>query len=254
MRADGGAIIAFAAAVQFLLVSPAFVKRPFTPRELGRSTAFYPLVGLLLGALLAAADLLLGYLFPVEVRSALVLGLWIVLTGGLHFDGFLDACDGLIGGNTPERRLEIMRDERAGAFAIAGGALILLTMFSALNVIAPVRWAALLLAPVLGRCGITLSVVSFPYARASGLGRDIEDQARAGHAAVAVLSALAIAGAVSLRLHNLIAAACLASAAVVWWLASGFVLRRIPGMTGDTYGAINMLIEATVLLTFAAAG
>jgi adenosylcobinamide-GDP ribazoletransferase len=120
--------------------------------------------------------LLLAYVFPTEVRSALVLVLWIVLTGALHFDGLLDSCDGLLGGGTAERRLQIMRDERTGAYAAAAGALILLTMYSALNTIAAAGWA-LLLAAVLGRCGITLSVVRFPYARESGLGRDIKDHA-----------------------------------------------------------------------------
>jgi adenosylcobinamide-GDP ribazoletransferase len=245
-------MVAFAAAIQFLLISPAFVRRPFTPRELGRSTAFYPLVGLLLGGLLVVADLLLAYLFPVQVRSALVLALWIVLTGALHFDGFLDACDGLLGGDTPERRMEIMRDERTGAYAVAGGVLILLVMFSALNAVDQARWGALLLAPVLGRSGLTLSMVAFPYARAAGLGKDIKDHAHPGHAAVAVLTTVAVVGILLWRLQSLVAVAALASAAVVWWLASRFVLQRIPGMTGDAYGAINMLIEATVLLTFAA--
>jgi adenosylcobinamide-GDP ribazoletransferase len=82
---------AIVAALQFLLVTPALVRRAFTAQELGRATAFYPLVGLLLGGLLALADLLLGYLFPIQVRSALVLALWIVLTGALHFDGLLTA-------------------------------------------------------------------------------------------------------------------------------------------------------------------
>jgi adenosylcobinamide-GDP ribazoletransferase len=246
-------MVALAAAVQFLLISPAFVRRPFSPTELGRSTAFFPLVGLLLGGLLAAADLALAHIFAAEVRSALVLALWIALTGALHFDGLLDACDGLLGGGTPDRRMQIMRDERTGAYAAAGGALILLTMFSALNAIEQVRWAALLLAPVLGRCGMTLSVVMFPYARAAGLGRDMKDHARGWQAAVALLTALVVVGILAWQLQGVVAVAACLSAAVVWWVACAFVMRKIHGMTGDTYGAINMLVEAGVLLTFAAA-
>jgi cobalamin 5'-phosphate synthase/cobalamin synthase len=233
------------------LITPAFVKRPFTAAEMGRSTAFFPLVGLLLGGVLAGADLLLAYVFPTEVRSALVLVLWIVLTGALHFDGLLDSCDGLLGGRTPDRRMQIMRDERTGAYAAAAGALILLTMFSALNAIAAARWVALLLAPVLGRCGITLSVVRFPYAREAGLGRDLKDHTRRGQAVGALLTTLAVVGGVAWQMQSLTALAALVIAVVVWRLASLFVLRRMPGMTGDTYGAINMLIEASVLLTFA---
>lgn len=246
-------MVEFAAAMQFLLISPAFIKRPFTPTELGKSTGFFPLVGLLLGGALAGADLLLTYVFPAEVRSALVLVLWIVLTGALHVDGLLDSCDGLLGGGTPERRLQIMRDERTGAYAAVAGALILLTMYSALNAVEPTRWAVLLLAPVLGRCGITMSVVRFPYARESGLGRDIKDHAGARQAAGALLTALVVVGGVAWELQSLAPLAAMLIALGVWQLASSFVLRRIPGMTGDTYGAINMLIEASVLLTFAAA-
>ena len=245
-------MVEFAAAIQFLLISPAFVKRPFTPTELGRSTAFFTLVGLLLGGMLAGADLLFAYIFPIEVRSALVLVLWIVLTGALHFDGLLDSADGLLGGGTAERRMQTMRDEQTGAYAAAAGVLILLTMFSALNAVEPARWAALLLAPVLGRCGITLSVVMFAYAREAGLGRDMKDHARRGQAVAALLTTLAVAGGVAWQMRSLAAVAAVVTALVVWRLASLFVLRRIPGMTGDTYGAINMFIEASVLLTFAA--
>ena len=184
-----------AAAIQFLLVSPAFVRRAFTPAEMGRSTAFYPLVGALLGGMLAAADALLARILPIEVRSAILLALWIVLTGGLHFDGLLDAVDGLLGGDTPERRMQIMRDERIGAYGVAAAGLILLTMFGALNAIPGDRWPVLLAAPVLGRCGISLSIVLLPYARKQGLGRDIKDNARPVHAATALLTTL---GAVSL--------------------------------------------------------
>ena len=119
-------LTAFLTAVQFLLISPAFIKRLFTARELGAAVGFYPLVGLILGSLLLAADYLLGLFMPPLVRIALILTLWVILTGALHLDGFLDACDGLLGGFTPESRLEIMRDERVGAFALAGGVLLLL--------------------------------------------------------------------------------------------------------------------------------
>ena len=233
-------------------MTPAFIRRAFTPREMGESTGFYPLVGLLLGGVLALVDALLGYLFPIPVRSVLVLALWIVLTGGLHLDGFLDSCDGLLGASTSERRMEIMRDERVGAFALAGGVLLLLTMFSSLGTMASGRWAALLLAPVLGRWGITMAVVAFPYARTAGLGRDIKDQAHAAQARLATVTALVVVAVVALILHSAAPLVAMAAAAVVFRLSTRFILARIPGMTGDTYGAINMLIEASVLLAFVA--
>jgi adenosylcobinamide-GDP ribazoletransferase len=242
----------FIAALQFLLMTPAFIRRAFTPREMGEAVGFYPLVGLLLGGVLAVADVLLGILFPIPVRSVLVLALWIILTGGLHLDGFLDSCDGLLGASTPEHRMEIMRDERVGAFALAGGVLLLLTMFSSLSTMATWRWAALLLASVLGRWGITMAVVAFPYARTAGLGRDIKDHAQAREAWLATLTALAVVAIVAFILQSAAPLIALAAAALIFWLSARFILGRIPGMTGDTYGAINMLIEAGVLLVFVA--
>jgi len=241
------------AAIQFLLVTPAFVRRRFTPAELGRSLAFFPLVGVLLGGLLAFADAALAHILPIQVRSVAVLILWIVLTGGLHFDGLLDSVDGLLGGNTPERRMEIMRDERTGAYGVAAAGLILLAMFTALNAIPGARWPALLAASALGRCAIVVCVAAFPYARAEGLGRDMKNNARPVHAAAAVLITVAVIAVVVWVSRSWVSARALLVSLAIGWLAVRFIVHRIPGMTGDTYGAINMLIEASVLLTFAAA-
>jgi adenosylcobinamide-GDP ribazoletransferase len=241
-----------AAAIQFLLISPAFVRRAFTPAEMGRSTAFYPLVGALLGGSVAAVDALLAGVFPIQIRSAVVLTLWILLTGALHFDGLLDAADGLFGGDTPERRLEIMRDEHKGAYGVAAAGLILLMMFAALNALPAERWPALVAAPLLGRCGISLCVFLLPYARMEGLGRDIKENARPVHAAVALFSTLALIALLVGLTQQATAVVAALAALVVGALTSRLVMTRIHGMTGDTYGAINMLIELGVLLAFAA--
>lgn len=245
-------LAAFLAAVQFLMLSPAFIRRPFTAKELGAAVGYYPLVGALLGGLLLVADWFLGWLFPPLLRSALVLTLWVLLTGALHLDGFLDACDGLLGGFTSERRLEIMRDERVGAYALSGGILLLLIQFSALSALDDVRTAALLLAPVLGRWGMALALIAFPYARPTGLGKEIKDNARLPQALLASFFMLATALAAAWLSSAWATLIALAAALLAWLGATRFTLRRIPGMTGDIYGAINLLVETTVLLAFLA--
>jgi adenosylcobinamide-GDP ribazoletransferase len=245
-------LAAFLAAVQFLLISPAFIRRPFTAKELGASVGYYPLVGALLGGLLIGADWLIGLVFPMLLRSALVLALWVLLTGALHLDGFLDACDGLLGGFTAERRLEIMRDERVGAYALAGGILLLLIQFSALSTLASGRLAALILAPVVGRWGISMALIAYPYARQNGLGREIKDNARRPQLLVATVFTI-LAGLVTAWIYP--PSATLVALAVAFLVLLGalhFTLKRIPGLTGDTYGAINLLIETSVLLSFVA--
>ncbi len=233
--------------MQFLTILPPVVRRSFTPAEMGASLAFYPFVGLLIGVLLHLFQTLTGLIFPVQVVSALTLAVWIVLSGALHLDGFLDACDGLLGGWTPEKRLEIMRDEHHGAFALAGGVLLLLLKFTALST-SQLEPLALLFAPLLGRFGIVLAVVLFPYHRPVGVGRAIKDNASWKQVVLAGLWVLV--------------AAALASS-VVGWIAIVVVvvvvlggaqasLRLIPGLTGDIYGALNELAELAVLLTVVA--
>lgn len=245
-------LAAFLAAVQFLLISPAFIRRPFTARELGAAVGFYPLVGLILGGLLIGLDWLSGLIFPPLLRSALVLTCWVLLTGALHLDGFLDACDGLLGGFTPERRLEIMRDERVGAYALSGGILLLLIQVSALSALDGRRLAALVLAPVLGRWGIALALIAFPYARASGLGKQIKDNAGPPQVALATAFTLPVLIAAAWFYNPWAILAVFMLALISWLAVMSFTLKRIPGLTGDIYGATNLLIETTVLLALVA--
>jgi|YNPNPStandDraft_1061719.scaffolds.fasta_scaffold03555_6 adenosylcobinamide-GDP ribazoletransferase len=238
---------AFWAALQFLTILPPLVKRPFTSAEMGASLAFYPLVGLLFGGILVALrQLALGNLPPM-VSAALTLALWVVLSGALHLDGFLDTCDGLLGGWTPEKRLEILRDEHHGAYALAGGVLLLLTKYSLLATDGfPVL--ALLLAPVYSRWGMAMAVLAFPYQRPQGVGRAIKDAATWREGLIATGWVL-IAASLTFSFQSWLA---LVVVMVVVWGGARLTLRLIPGLTGDIYGALNELSELAVLLTFVA--
>lgn len=245
---SAGPLAGLVIALQFLTLFPPVVRRIFTPGEVGRSTGYFPLVGLLVGAAGWLLNLLLAPWLPAGVRAVLILIAWTALTGALHFDGFVDACDGLLGGQTPERRLEILRDERVGAFGLAGGVLLLLLKYStvAALVAGPATGAALVLAPVLGRWTMTLAVYAFPYARPQGLGRAMKDHT--GSPQVLLAGGLALILALLLAGSHGIAAFVLATG--VAWLGARFALARIPGLTGDVYGAINEIVEAAVLVSF----
>jgi adenosylcobinamide-GDP ribazoletransferase len=236
----------FLAALQFLTIAPPLVRRPFTPVEMGRAVGYFPLVGVLLGGLLAGLDRGLEVILPAGVATALVLAAWVTLTGALHLDGFMDTCDGLLGGHSPEERLRILRDERVGAYAVSGGVLLLLVKYTALAA-APNRATAMVLAPTLGRWGMTLAVVAFPYARPEGLGRTMKDQAGRGQAVLAVGIALAA----SWFAGGWLGLAVMALAGVATWVGASFALGHLPGLTGDIYGAICEVVETLVLLSFA---
>lgn len=248
-RPRGSPFLAPVLALQFLTIAPSIIQRAFTPAELGWAVGFFPLVGLLLGGLLAGLDAVLRLVFPISVSTALVLAAWVALTGALHLDGFLDACDGLLGGSSPEERLRILRDERVGAFAVAGGILLLLTKYTALAAV-PGRVAALVIACTLGRWGMTLAVVAFPYARPQGLGRDMKDNAGWAQMALATFVALAVAWSIA-GWSGLLA---FALAGVITWAVARFTLGRIPGLTGDLYGATCEVVEVAALLTLVALG
>jgi len=206
-------------------------------------------VGVLLGGTLAGGNLALGFLFPPAVAAVLILAVWVLATGALHLDGFLDTCDGLFGGQTPEARLRIMRDERAGAFAVIGGVLLLLVKYACLASLAD-RTVALVLAPTLGRWGMALAVVAVPYGRSEGLGRAMKDNA--GWLQVILASVTALATAVLAA--EWLGMAALAAAVLTTGAGAAFVLRRLPGLTGDVYGALCELLETVTLLVLVAGG
>ncbi len=237
---------ALLAAAQFLTVLPVPTPRPTTPPDLGRAVSYFPAVGLLLGLLLVGLSRLLRGALPPGLAAILVLAVWEIATGAIHLDGFLDSCDGLFGGRTPEKRLEILRDHRVGAFAVTGGVLLLLARYSALAA-TPRPDQALLLAPLLGRWALSASIVDFPYARPVGLGRALKDHAHrpqlAAASITAVLGAWVIAGPLGL--------AALTLAVLVTALWALVVTRRLPGHTGDTYGAACELAETAVLVLLA---
>ena len=232
------------AAFQFLTTFPAIIRRTFTAQELGHAVGYFPIVGLALGGVLYGLEAGLNLIFPAQVVAVFTLAAWLLLTRALHFDGFLDSCDGLFGGFTPERRLEIMRDSRVGAFGVAGGGLLLLTKYAAIHSLPDL--SGLLLAPVLGRWVLSMAIFAFPYAREKGLGRGMKDNVRWPQVilstVVAVLATWFFAGWSGLLAFAL--------AGIVLWLGATFILRRIPGLTGDSYGALCELTELATLLFF----
>ncbi len=235
----------FLAALQFLTVVPPLVRRPFTLEELGGAVGYFPFIGVLLGLVLTALHAGLRQVLPQNVVAALVLAAWVILTGALHLDGFLDSCDGLFGGATPEDRLRILRDEQVGAFALAGGVSLLLVKYAALSSLDG-PFPALFLAPALARWGMTVAVVAFPYARPEGLGRAMKDHA--GPRALAMATVVAFSTAwLAGGTRGLLVGALVAT---LTWATARFTMARIPGLTGDIYGTICELAEVLVLVVY----
>lgn len=229
-------------ALQFLTLIPPLIRREMSDRELGLAVGWFPLVGMIVGGVMIAADWLLEVIFPIEIVVIMLLAIWLMQSGALHFDGWLDALDGLFGGRTPESRLEIMKDERVGAFGLTGGVLLLLLKWKALSI--SFSFTALLIAPILGRWAMVVVIVLFPYGREYGLGKVMKDEAGWGQVLLATLLAAPIA-------YGLLGWAGFALMGIVLiavFLLGWFTMTRIPGLTGDIYGAICELSETLVLL------
>jgi adenosylcobinamide-GDP ribazoletransferase len=236
-------------AAQFLTAVPLPLAVPAGPAQLGWALAWFPAVGGLLGLALAGVDAAARALWPPWVAAALVLVAGTLLTGGLHLDGLMDTCDGLFGGRTAERRLEIMRDSRVGSYGVLAGALQLLLKLAGLAALpSEVRAGAFVAMAVSGRWGMAAAVWAFPYARPQGLGTAFKRGATwstsAGATLLAAATLVVAAGVPGLVLLPL--AGCVA------WLAGAYAVARLGGLSGDCYGAINELVESAVLLAVVA--
>jgi adenosylcobinamide-GDP ribazoletransferase len=233
------------AAFQFLTIFPTLIKRMFTSREMGQAVAWFPLVGIVLGMLLYAVHHAAQLIFPANVSAALTIFAWVIFTRAFHLDGFMDTCDGLFGGFTPERRLEIMKDSRMGAFGVAGGILVLLMQYSALeSSVNP--FAALVLAATFGRWASPLVIYAFPYAREDGLGIEMKRNVSLKEVLIATL----ITVIVSWFVYGWLGLAFMFGAAIVAWLVARYTMRLLPGLTGDIYGTVTTIVETLVLLVF----
>ena len=238
-------MISFFAALQFLTIVPPVVRRDIRAAELGRSVASYPLVGLLMGVALLGASRQLASVFSPWIVAGVILMLWVLASGGIHMDGLMDAADGIFGGKTTEQRLNIMRDERVGAFGVLAAILLMLLKFVALAE-GLSDFPALVLAPVIGRWTMSLAIVTFPYARSQGLGSALKREARPLYLVIATL----IGSLICFLTAGLQALFVMGIAGLCLILLGQFVTKRVGGFTGDIYGGANELMELLVLLFF----
>lgn len=234
-----------------LLVAIGFLTRVPVPAKVfddasgpSRSLAWYPVVGLLIGGLLWGLSWVLAAAPPM-LAAALLLAVWVALTGALHLDGLADSADAWVGGlGDRERTLAIMKDPRCGPMGVVALVLVLLMKFAALASL-PSASGALLLAPVLARASLTAAFLSTPYVRSGGLGSALTQAPRAA-CVLGLTFALVVAIAGGWR--GVAALAVTGMVFALWRLAC---MRRLGGMTGDTCGALTELVEAAVLITLA---
>ncbi len=236
-------------ALRFLTILPVPGTSRVSEKTIGRSTAWYPLVGLLVGALLAGCVRLGLLAWSAPAAGLAGLAFWVIVTRGFHLDGLADTFDGIGGGATRERKLTIMKDSRVGVFGVLAVGLCLLgklVFLAELGGRAPLLGLAAV--PALGRWGMLVALVGFPSASAAGLGQAVKKNCGWPQLGIGTLTALGCAalllGGWGLALAGLVLLAAVGLGALF--------TRQLGGLTGDSYGAVCEIGELLALAALAA--
>lgn len=233
-------------AVQFLTIIP--IRASFPEEDFSGATVFFPIVGLLIGftlGLLYFATSL--YLSSFTAAMVIVVG-EIILTSGLHLDGFMDTIDALAGGKGRKETLAIFKDTHTGAkgvlavFALLLGKFVLVAEFPP-----PIIYPLLLTMPTIGRWVQVGVMVLFPYARKAGLGTDFIVNISRWHLPAATLFTLLLTGCL-LGIPGLISLVAIGIMVYGWAV---LLTRRLGGLVGDIYGAFCEVGEVLLLLIMA---
>jgi len=244
----------FRHAVRLLTIVPLPSEKSFEPDWLPRAAKYFPLVGLLIGAFLAAVLLAANHVWSGLVPALLAVTAGVLLTGAFHEDGLADSADSL-GGQTAEKRLAIMKDSRIGTY----GTLALIASFglrvAALAALPPwLAAAALIAAHAGGRCAGVMLMNTVPYV-ADRVGKIVQSDDPLRRHEVLLACAFALLGFAPLLALAWPAGVTAALAGiVVAVLAARLAIRLLGGYTGDVAGAIEQLFEVVVLLAVAAWG
>lgn len=210
-----------------------------------KAVRWFWLVGIVLGAIVGGASIGLSWLLPAPGAAAVVVLLWIVLTGGLHMDGLADTADAAFASVPRARRLEILSDVHHGSFAAVAIAVVVLAKWSGLVSFSSHQMAAaVVVGAVSSRAALAPVLWAFEPARATGMAAAMKPGATTGVAAFSLVAALAVGlvcfGPAGLALVAGIAVAAIAIAA---WLSA-----RFGGVTGDACGAVVEVAEVLALL------
>jgi len=199
-------------------------------------------VGLLIGLILALSDFSLELVgFPIVIRSALIVGLWVMLTGGLHLDGVMDTADGLAIFNNPQKRLEVMRDSVTGAFGVMAGCFVILLKIIALSEIPQNRSLILMAGAGWARWAQMVAISYYPYLRKEGKGAFHKENSQPQIDVIIGFCFYVIFGLIVLIIapENLILILKMLGFGVSISLLIGYWFNhKLGGQTGDSYGAI----------------
>jgi adenosylcobinamide-GDP ribazoletransferase len=234
-------------AIQFLTIFGPGKKAGVTSDNLSRSLLYFPFVGLLIGGCLVVANFILSNHLSNSIVNISIILLLIILTGALHLDGFADTIDGFYAGKDRQEILKIMEDSRIGTMGATGLIILILSKFALLEGIPEViKYKALLLMPVSSRWAMVVSGSLSKPAKSEGLGKFFCKPVGLRGWLGGTLFTLIVAFLI-LKIRSIL---FIVSLFLLTLILTGYINRKIGGMTGDTFGAINELSEVFSLLIF----
>ncbi|MGO4106744.1 adenosylcobinamide-GDP ribazoletransferase [Paenibacillus sp. YAF4_2] len=249
---------AAAASLQFLTRIPVPLKVPFEPVTLARTVIYFPFAGVIIGSILAGVFGMLELFSPSMPAAVLLLIVWTALSGGLHLDGWMDTADGVLSHRSRERMLEIMKDSRVGAMGVIAAVLLLLFKFAVLA-----EWlgqedgkhvvSLLAIIPIWSRWWMGAAIAGWPNARqGEGIGALFHlaslRQVTGGFVLAVLLTVICTTiDGFSLYETIVVLIGCVLLTWMSGTLLAVWLSRKLGGLTGDTYGALNEAVEAVLL-------
>ena len=241
----GGTMRAFWIGLQFLTRIHLFRQTEWTEEDFGKSVSWFTVIGMVIGLILCGIYFLMRPLEAPYLTAFLLVAGEFLVTGAMHADGLMDTSDGLFSGRSRERMLEIMKDSCVGSFGLLAFVFLVLMKTMALAEAGGPLYLLLFAMPVIGRMNMVVSICEYPYARPYGIGKAFAAY-RSRHAVL-----WALAAALLPALYFGPAYLILAGAGLLTGLGlNRWIVGKIGGTTGDTYGFVTEVSELMLALCF----
>lgn len=210
---------------------------------------FFPVIGAVIGAVMVLwMQFGMRLTGNEDLFTAILVLIPVVITGGIHFDGFLDTCDALSSYKTMEEKLEILKDSHAGAFAILMGCCYFVLDYGVFHAVDMRAIRLLAIGYMLSRALSGFAVVSFQKARKSGLAATFSDSAQKKTVAVTMVIYIVICAVLMILTDPVAGGICFLSAILVfvWYRVMSY--RKFGGITGDLAGFFLQVCELVMAL------
>lgn len=235
----------FLIGLQFLTRIHLFRQTEWKEEDFGKSVSWFPVIGMVIGLVLSLIYFATAPMETPYLTAILLVAGEFAVTGAMHADGLMDTCDGLLSGRSRKRMLEIMKDSCVGSFGLLAFVFLVLIKTFALAEAGVSLYVLLIAMPAIGRLNMVISICEYPYARPYGIGKAFAAY-RSRHA-VLIGFVTALLPSLYFGMTYLV----LAGAGLLTGLAANqWVVSKIGGTTGDTYGCVTEVSELVMAVLF----